>query len=322
MVRTQLSAIADFIRENCDFTLISHISPDGDTLGSALALLCIIKRMGKQASVVCEDSVPQIYSFLPYADCVITPDAAKPGGAVISIDCADEERMGGAMRIFCAAEHTANIDHHITNACYADYNAVDGEAAATGELIYELAGMLLTDMDKQTAMCLYTALITDTGNFAYGNTTPDTHRTAAALLQTGVDTYDINRRIFRTIPYQKKKLLGISIMNMQRLADGRIGISIISAEDMQSVGASGEDTEGIIDHIRDVAGVEIAILIRECGEDTYKVSLRSKLYADVSAIAKRMGGGGHKRAAGYTAHGRAEQVYAQTMELAQAALEG
>ncbi len=298
-----LLTIAQLIKANDEFAIVAHVSPDGDTLGCVLALAHALKRMGKRIEAVCASPVPHIYEFLPGAKDILSPGEAKPARVVIAVDCADEARMDVARPLFQGAQHTVNIDHHMTNNSYAQFNHVDGHAAATGELIYKLILQLGEIPDADEASCLYAALMSDTGNFAYSNTTPDTLRIAAELMELGADNTEINRRIYRTIPLQKQKLLGLALTKLSLHEDGKIGVSRISRADIVSCGASDEDAEGIIDHIRDIEGVEIALTVREADAGVYKVSLRSKAYADVGAIAKRMGGGGHMCASGYTAYG-------------------
>lgn len=315
-----LRAMAEHIEKNDDFLLIAHTSPDGDTLGSVLALTEAMLGMGKQVQTVCEHTVPHIYRFLPNFQRVLLPKDAKPARHVIAVDCADEERMGEARIFFDRADTTGNVDHHMTNASYAKLNVVNGGLAAAGELIFDLIGLLPWPMNKQAATCLYCALMTDTGNFAYRNTRPSTLRIAADLLERGADNNEINRMVYRTVPLCKQKLLGVALTNAAFFAEGAIGLTYVTLEDFARVGASEEDTEGIIDHIRDIEGVEIAILIREAGAGLYKVSLRSKLRADVGAIAQSLGGGGHRQAAGCTIKGEYLDIYQKVTALAEKAV--
>lgn len=300
---------AEFIRAHENFILIAHVSPDGDTLGSSLALMWVLRRMGKAAVVVCEDGVPTVYRFLPGSGEIRRPEEALAAEAVIAVDCADLKRTGHCETLLCQAASTLNIDHHSTNTNYCDQNLVR-EVAATGELIYQLAADLGVPMDPVIASCLFTALVTDTGNFSYSNTTPDTLRIAAELLEAGIDLPTINRNIYRTIPLHKVKLLGLAITKTRVFENGRIGISAISLADMLQCGASGEDSEGVIDSIRDIDTVEIACLLRESETDgKIRVSLRGKRAADVSQIAIRHGGGGHKLAAGCTLDAPLEDAF-------------
>ncbi len=303
-----LRAIAALIKQEDDFLLIAHVSPDGDTLGSVLALARAIEALGKRVESVCADPVPHIYAFLPGAEAVRLPGEAKPARVAIAVDCADAQRLGDAYALFEAAQFRCNIDHHITNTQYAHMNCADARAAATGELIYALIRMLGAGPDAEASDCLYAALISDTGNFAYSNTTPETLRIAADLMERGADNTRVNRLLYRTIPYQKQKLLGAALADLTLYEEGKISLSLLERAQIEACGASDEDAEGIIDHIRDIEGVELALLIRAAEPGAYRVSLRSKLYADVGAIAKLMGGGGHKHAAGYTAHGAADEV--------------
>ncbi|MDR0840623.1 MAG: DHH family phosphoesterase [Christensenellaceae bacterium] len=313
--QAELQNIQAFIAGQTAFTVIAHIAPDGDTLGSSLALLCLLRGLHKQAEVVCAEPVPQVYACLPFAGGVKLPRDAAAYPAVISVDCADMARMGDALALFQKAAVTCNIDHHPTNDAYAAYNAVDASAAATGELIYSLARAVGVAVSADMANCLYAALMTDTGCFAYSNTTPDTLRIAGELLACGANGYDLNLRMFRSMPYAKLRLLGVAIANCRLYCDGQLGITTLRCEEVLSCGAREEDREGIVDHVRDIDTVEIAVFLRESeGEpNTYTVSLRSKHWADVGGMAARRGGGGHARAAGYTSRGSFEEVYGDAL---------
>lgn len=294
-----LQAAAAFIRRHDDFTLISHVSPDGDTLGSSLALYAGLVALGKHAQVTCQDPVPVIYRFLPNWEIVKKPEDVRRTKAVISVDCADLERTGEAAFLTEQAEDTLNIDHHGTNTAFLKLNFVEHRAAA-GELVYALLAELGVAINQQIGACLYTALVTDTGNFAYSNTTPNTLIIAAKLLESGINLPELNRAIFRTVPVHKLKLLGVAISHLETFNAGKIGISILSRKDFEACGATGEDTEGIIDSIRDIDTVEIAAMLREDTDGSIRVSLRGKRAANVSKIATEFGGGGHRLAAGCT----------------------
>ncbi len=310
-----------FLRAYDDILLIAHVSPDGDTLGSSFALYGALLELGKRAQVVCEDAVPAIYRFLPFSDQLIPPEQAKPADAVVSIDCADIGRTGRSEPLFRAAKATLNIDHHGTNDYYAASNYVQ-KAGATGELIFNVIACLKIPLNKNIASCLYAAITTDTGNFSYGNTTPDTLRIAADILDTGIDLPYLNRCLFRTVPFHKLKLHALGVNKAQLYEYGRIGISTITLAEIASCGATNEDTEGIIDAIRDVDTVEVAAFLRESEDGLIRVSLRGKSCADVSKIATRLGGGGHKLAAGCTMQPPIEEAAAQILDLARELLQG
>ena len=290
-----------FIRSHNDFILIAHVSPDGDTLGSCFALCGGLELLGKSVQIVCAEPVPAIYRFLPFSERVLSPDRAKPAEAVVCVDCADIRRTDSAEPLFHAAKSTLNIDHHGTNDRYADVNFVR-IAGATGELAYNLLTALKVALSIDIASCLYTAITTDTGNFSYSNTTPDTLRIAAELLDLGIDLPYLNRCLFRTVPYHKMRLHALAVTKSELHAAGQIGISTLTLDDFRSCGATGEDSEGIIDSIRDIDTVELAAFLRESEDGSIRVSLRGKSRADVSRIALLHGGGGHRFAAGCTLH--------------------
>ena len=321
MAGNLIEQAAEFIRKNDGFTLIAHISPDGDTLGSSLALYGILKELKKEAQVLCDNRIPPNYAFLPYANEILAPETARKLPYAISVDCADALRMGASAAFFDAAADTLNIDHHVTNSAYARLNVVDGSAAAAGEIIYKLALLLLPKLTEPISVCLYTALLTDTGSFAYSNTTPQTMRIAADIIESGIDTYEINRLVYRTVPYHKIKLLGRAITNMELLCNGKLGITAVTLEEMRAINATEEDSEGAIDYVRDVESVEVAVMLREVQHNVFKASLRSKRYVDVSKIARLKGGGGHAFAAGYTVSGTYDEVYSEAVRFASLALE-
>lgn len=294
-----LNAAARFMRAHDDILFVAHVSPDGDTLGSCLALYQMALQMGKLAQVVCEEPVPTTYRFLPFADSVLPIEGARQTDAVMCVDCADISRAGRCEPLVAAAKATFNIDHHGTNNNFADGNFVQ-QAAATGELIFQLLQTLRLTLTQDIATCLFAAISTDTGNFAYSNTTPDTFRMAAALAETGIDLSRLNRALFRTVPYSKVMLLGRAIQNIQMFCENRLGMSILTQTDMRECHAMSGDAEGIIDDIRDIDTVEVAVLLRESMDGLVRVSMRSKSIVSVRDIALSLGGGGHRFAAGCT----------------------
>lgn len=309
-MNSTIADIAAQIRLRDDFTIITHVSPDGDAVGSSLALYMALSALGKRAQLVCDGRMPPSYAFLPYSEAMIKPEDAKRTETAISVDCADRQRMGSAAKLFDAAEYTICIDHHVTNEGFGDINHVDATAAACGEIMFELVNGLGVEVDGELAEAMYTAILTDTGRFSYSNTTARSLLYASKMVEL-IDVQLLNRRIFADESISKTKLLGIAIGKLELLADNRIGIAGICQNDMKLVHASSEDCEGIVDKIRDIDTVEIAIFIRQAKDGSLKVSMRSKNYADVSAIAAKFGGGGHERAAGCTSY----WSYAKTREV-------
>ena len=313
-VNQPLASIARLIEENNDFTLIMHVSPDGDSIGSACALRLALMAMGKRVQAVCDGDVPRIYRFLEGAEDIIKPNYARITSAAIAVDCADEGRMGAADEIFAQAKHTANIDHHVTNTMFAQHNAVEAHAAAAAEVVKRLIEQLDADFGANIATCLFCGLVTDTGNFAYSNTTPDTLFAAGELLQRGADNALINRAVYRSAPVSKRRMLGLGLIKAEYLHGGKVAVCKLTRADFDRFNSRDEDCEGIIDNLRDVENVEIAMLMREKEPNVYKVSMRAKEYANVCAVAERYGGGGHRLAAGCTVRGELDALAAELTE--------
>lgn len=301
-------AVVSHIRNHDNFVLIAHTSPDGDTLGSALALLRALEKLQKKALVVCENGMPASLSFMPGSDKLSKTADNEGEYTAIAIDCADISRMGACDSCFKNAKHTINIDHHATNKGYAQINDIVPHAAAVGESIWQIIGELGVEPDKEMAQCIYTAISTDTGNFCYANTTPDTFKTAVELLELGFDLNTTSSKLFRTRSLSKTRMICKCIENLELFFDDQICVSTISKAEMDSIGSDESETEGMIDFIRDIETVKIAVFMREVSQSVYKVSLRSKVDINVSTVAQQFGGGGHKLAAGCTIEESAEKT--------------
>lgn len=295
-----LASILESFKEHDAFTLLTHVSPDGDTLGAALALRLLLLKLGKRAEVVCEESVPHIYGFLPGAETVVLPQDAIGYDVVVTCDCADKQRFKKADFIFERAKLTLAVDHHFTNKGYADINLIRADASAACEVVFDIFRALGEPVTGDAAVCIYTGIVTDTGNLTYSNTTPRSIRMIADLLESGLNITEINRLIYRTIPFVKTRIQGHVLSNMKLEDGGRIGLAVLTVGEMDAYGATNEDCEGLVDSVRDVESVRVAVFIREGRDGTFKVSLRSKECADVGRIAGKYGGGGHPAAAGYS----------------------
>lgn len=296
-----LAAAAAFIQSHQRFYLAAHQSPDGDTLGSCLALQAALRALGKEATVVCQDAMPENLSFLDGIDAVRGADGlTPPEEAVLYIDCADHARTGSLQPILEQAPYAFCIDHHGTNPRTTKDGDWVEEVGATGELILKLIETLHAPITKAIAVALYTAITTDTGNFAYSNTTPDTFLAGAKLLAYGIDLPELNRTLFRTMKLSKARLVAYVLGSMQLWHDGALAIAAIPHAVMQRLGAGKEDCEGLIDYLRDIDVVEVACVLREEADGTVRVSMRSKRFCDVATVGKAYGGGGHVRAAGCT----------------------
>ena len=296
-----LEHAAAFIQSHQSFYLAAHQSPDGDTLGSCLALRRALLNMGKEAEVVCADPVPDYLQFLDGADAVRGADGLlPPKEAVLYIDCADHKRTGCLAPILEQAPFAFCIDHHGTNPKQSKDGDWVEDVGATGELILKLLDALHAPITQGIAVALYAAIITDTGNFAYSNTTADSFAAAAKLMAYGIDLPELNRVLFRSMRLSKARLIAYVLTNMQLWHEGALGIVAIPHAVLEQYGANKEDCEGLIDYLRDIDVVEVACVLREETDGAVRVSMRSKRRCDVASVGQRFGGGGHVRAAGCT----------------------
>ena len=304
-----LSDAVAFLTKYDSFLLMAHVAPDGDTLGSCLALQKLLQQLGKQAWVVCDDPLPHLYAFLPGADGLLAPDAAVDAQAFVAVDCADVGRTGSQWdRV--GTKPSLCIDHHITNPGFADVNYIE-DCAATGELITLLYDAFGQPINPEVGACLYTAIATDTGNFAYSSVTPRTFALMGKVMESGFDLPECNRLIYRNQRLQKLRMTARTVENAKLYRDGQVIVATLSKAETEAVDGLKADAEGIIDSLRDVETVVAACFLREEGENEVKVSLRSKARVDCAALARAMGGGGHIRAAGATLYTSLEQAEEQ-----------
>lgn len=297
------------------FLLTTHENPDGDALGSLVAMHEILDLMGKDNIMFMsadEFPLPYEYRSLPLDDVNhVLPDDAEER-TIVFLDCGNIDRMPvGFLRRDDA--HIVNIDHHHDNTKFGTANLVVGGASCTAEIIYGLTKDLGVEITEEIAQALYVALVTDTGKFQYQNTTPAAHLMAAELIELGVDIHEEFRRLYENVPFAKLQLLARVLSRVERYDDGRLTVSYIKRTDYEETGADENYSEGIVDHIRAVEETVIAALIREQlkeGRDgVSKVSLRAATDdVDVSVIAREEGGGGHRQAAGFSTSKRGEEL--------------
>ena len=295
-----LSDAVAFLTKYDSFLLMAHVAPDGDTLGSCLALQKLLQQLGKQAWVVCDDPLPHLYAFLPGADGLLAPDAAVDTQAFVAVDCADVGRTGSQWdRV--GTKPSLCIDHHITNPAFATVNHIE-DCAATGELITLLYDAFGQPINPEVGACLYTAIATDTGNFAYSSVTPRTFALMGKVMESGFDLPECNRLIYRNQRLQKLRMTARTVENAKLYRDGQVIVATLSKAETEAVDGLKADAEGIIDSLRDVETVVVACFLREEGASEVKLSLRAKDRVDCAALARAYGGGGHLRAAGATLH--------------------
>ena len=292
--------------------IATHINPEGDAIGSQLALALALEQRGITVYCYSHDGVPDNCRFLPTWERVDRTLPAELPPLVVYVDADRLERCGLSRENLPGVEAFARIDHHVSHAPNPGPALVDAKAAATGELVFELLPLLGADLTPAIATCLSTALMVDTGRFCYTNTTPATLRIAAELLAAGADVPAITEWIWGRLPYAAAKLLGFALSSLQVSADGRIAWAVLRNKDFLTAGAASEDTEGIIDHVRSVRGAEVAILFSEKRGVT-RASLRSHGRLDVAAIARQFNGGGHVKAAGLTFDGTIDEAIRQVV---------
>lgn len=289
--------VADAIRGFESFVITAHVNPEGDAIGSILGLALALKKIGKKVTVISRDPVPEFLHFLPGGGMVrICDSIEEPHDAFIAVDC-DPERTGIRDLGLAPVKKIINIDHHITNLKTSDIWWVDPDAAAAGEMVYDLISHMGIPIDIDIATNLYTCIFTDTGSFRYTNTDEAALSKSAKLLSYGVDTWQIAENVYESKSFGRMKLLGLVLSTIGRSEDGRVSWVVVKEEFYGATGTSAEDTDGFINYPRAVKGVEVAVLFREAG-DKVKLSLRSKGRVDVSRLAQGFGGGGHPNASG------------------------
>lgn len=281
--------------------LIAHVSPDGDTLGSALALRLALLAIGAVADVVCQDAVPELYATLPGAGTVVPPEkvAGRVYDLAVAVDVSDALRMGDCSPVFEAARSRMVVDHHGTNTRFGEENWVDPDASATGVLVLQLVRALDAELTPEIARCLFVALSTDTGHFQYQNTNAQALRAAADCVEARIDVAQITEGLYRERPRAKTELLACALRSLRFERGGRLAYMKLSRADFERCGASDAMSEGLINYAIETQGVKVAFLARENGAGV-KFSLRSRPPYDVAAVCKRFGGGGHVFAAGCT----------------------
>ena len=291
-----------------------HIKPDGDCVGSCLGIYNYIKTYYPKISVdLYLDFVPKVFTFLKGADEVKCDRSADICYELfISLDCGDLDRLGTSKKYFEMAEHTLNIDHHISNTMFGEYQYVVKEASSASELVFHL--LPKERITKEIAECLYTGIVHDTGVFQYSSTEKSTMEAAGFLMECGINYAKIVNETFFMKTFIQQKIYGTALLKSKLHLNGNCITTVLTKEDMEQCGATLEDLEGIASQLRSTEGVETALLIHQSDENEYRVSCRSAEYIDVSAIAVKHGGGGHKRAAGLTMKGNPREIEKQLVK--------
>jgi len=310
---SDLTATVDAIRGHERLTLTTHENPDGDALGSLLAMKLALDQLGKDSVMVLhsEAPLPGEYHFMPLAELRRRWPEDVSERILVALDCANESRIGDE-EVLGRVPLTLDIDHHHDNTRFGDINLIVSDASSTGEVLRDLFRELGVELTPVIAEALYIALVTDTGRFQYTNTTPKAFRLAAELVEAGADLHRVFQGVYESVQFAKLKLIARALDRAQIYEGGRIVISYLLRTDFAEVGAAEPYSEGIIDELRRVEGADMAVLIREpprAGGPTRRVSLRASVdELDVSAIARKSGGGGHRQAAGFSSEASIEEI--------------
>lgn len=302
--------IADVLKECSSCVIMAHVSPDGDSIGSMLALYNVMKRLGKVVDAVSSDNIPSAFSFLPFYDSIkkYSGFERQRYDIAVVLDCGSSDRAGECSRLIDNAGICINIDHHVTNSMFASFNLVDTGASATGELIFQVIKEMGLDIKREEAVCLYTAILTDTGCFKYKNTTPLTHNIAGELINTGIEFGEIHDKVYRNFDFNTVKAMGRALCSMELFDNDQIALMELLIDNLEGIGLQDIDTTDFINFARDIRNVEAAAFIKQISSNEYKVSMRSKNKIDVRAVCEKYGGGGHVRAAGCSMEGTLKSV--------------
>lgn len=279
-----------------------HVSPDGDALGSLLALGLALESRGVTLQVGWDEHAPGLpaqYDFLPGAHLVVGADAFRPADVAIAVDCASADRLGRLRARMEKAKALINIDHHVSNTGFGAVKVVDPQAASSAEIVVQLLSRLGAEITRDIATCLYVGVATDTGQFAYASVSPRTHATAGFLIQRGVEVDVISQRLYESYPFVFLQVLGRVLSRVSLEKNPDFVVSHLTQLDLNETGATMDDTDDIIDVVRSIRECDVAVVFKELEDGSWKGSFRSKGGTDVGAIAQQLGGGGHRLAAGF-----------------------
>ena len=299
-----IDKILSALKQSKNVLIVSHVDPDCDTLGSALAFSLILKNLEIKHKLFCENTIPDEYKFLPNCEKYIHRlNHEEKFDLCVVLDCSDIKRIG--LRYMNNISEIINIDHHLDNTMFGKINYVE-QAAATAVLVVKIIKKLRIKIDKPMAVCLYAAIITDTGSFRYDNTTSDVFELAAELVDSGADPFVISKTIYENKSIPNIKILG-EVLNKLEVYSGKIAWTYIDVNTLKKFGASPSDLSGIVDFLRSIKGVEVSVFAREYAPGKIKINLRSK-GPNIQKIAKKFGGGGHPKASGIDMSGDIKQI--------------
>ncbi len=303
-----IQKIISEIELNRTFLIAAHENPDGDAVGSALAMANFLSSMEKDVTIYSCDPLPENYAFLPMADTVLYEIPERQYDICFVLDAGDLCRAGKSLASCGRIGKVINIDHHPDNRNFGSINMVDSSASATGALVYRILAATGHVIDYDTALCIYTAIITDTGSFRYSNADQEAFHISGQMVAKGVNPWDVTEKLYESQPRQRLDLLSLALSTLQVAGRGNIASITVTLEMFAKTGATPDLTDGFINYPRSIKGVEVAVFFREFEKDSFKVGFRSKGKVDVSTLAAAFGGGGHHNAAGCKVSGPIEEV--------------
>jgi len=307
--------IVEEIRNNQTFLLTTHEGPDGDAVGSTLALASILRRTGKDVVVYYRDPVPDLYGFLPGSDTVYDHIPDRDFDVAFVLDIGELRRAGEEFCSFDRIGKIINLDHHLACENFGIHNLIDSTAAATGVLVYRIANALGYNFDVEAALCLYVSIITDTGSFRYSNANREAFAIAGEMIEHGVNAWDVAEQLYENQPRKRLELLARCLPTLEIIKGGLAASVTVTLDMYAATGGNAELTDGFVNYPRSIRGVEVAIFFRQLEECRVKVGFRSKGKVNVAVFSAAMGGGGHHNAAGCTVDGTIDEVKARVYAL-------
>ena len=315
-----IQKIIETIRSNSSFLLTSHEGPDGDAVGSTLALASVLRKIGKDVTVHFKDQVPDLYAFLPGCDTVLAHIPNRSFDVAFVLDIGELRRAGSEFCDFKRVNTLINLDHHLSCNDFGTHNLIDSTAAATGVLVYRIVNAFGYSMELETAICLYVSIITDTGSFRYSNSNREAFTIAGEMIECGVNAWDVAEQLYENQPQKRLELLGCCLPTLEVIKGGLAASVTVTLDMYAATNAGAELTDGFVNYPRSIRGVEVAIFFRQLEERKFKIGFRSKGKVNVAAFSAAMGGGGHHNAAGCTLDGTLDEVKAIVYKVVEANL--
>ena len=319
MIET-IRQISDVIRNNGSFLVTTHEGPDGDAVGSSLGLALFLRALGKDVHVHYQDPVPDLYTFLPGADTVSRSIPDRDFDVAFVLDIGERRRAGKEFCSFTRVKTVVNLDHHLACDNFGDFNLIDCTAAATGVLVYRVISDFGYQIDRDTALCLYVAILTDTGSFRYSNSNREAFAAAGELINTGINAWSVAEKLYESQPRERLELLSRCMQTLEMFANGQAAAVTITLPMYQETGGNAELTDGFVNYPRSIRGVEVAVIFRQLDEHSWKIGFRSKGTVNVAAFSQSLGGGGHHNAAGCTLEGSYQEITARVKAIIEGSL--